>query len=48
METLIKNTIEKIGEFHGYITWSLIFAFLHTLLSPRNRSVVAYFIAAIS
>ena len=46
METLVKATVEKLSEFQGYILWSLIFAFLHTLFSPRNRSIYAYFIAA--
>jgi len=45
VENLIRNTLTKLDEFHGYIAWSIIFAFLHTLLSPKNRSVVAYFIA---
>ncbi len=46
MENFARASLEKLNEFSGYITWSLIFAFLHTLFSPKNRSVVAYFIAA--
>jgi uncharacterized membrane protein YeaQ/YmgE (transglycosylase-associated protein family) len=44
----LKNLLLKLSEFEDYIIWACIFGTIHTLFSPKNRTIVAYFIAFIT
>ena len=44
----LESMLKKLYNYEGYVFWSFLFAFIHTLFSPKNRSVLAYFIAAIT
>lgn len=41
----LKHVVSKLVEFEDYIIWSFIFGLLHTLFSPKNRTLITYFVA---
>ena len=48
MLDFIKSMIIRLSEFEDYILWALIFGGVHTLFSPKNRTLMAYFISFIT